>query len=136
MPPSHDNSFQLAVDLLQPKISSEKRRHKLKRLVQHPNSFFMDVKALVHYYHRMSFVSLSPSAPAATGSPPSSLTRTLSWSARAAPPCCVTPPGAAPSSQKASTTVTRQADTNNFDFRMCFPKEKLIFNSGGCDEEA
>merc|ERR1712110_605638 len=40
------------------------------------------------------------SAPAATESPPSSLTRTLSWSAPAAPPCCVTPPGAAPSSQK------------------------------------
>merc|ERR1712072_1567826 len=41
--PEHHN-MPLAVDLLQPKISSEKRRHKLKRLVQHPNSFFMDVK--------------------------------------------------------------------------------------------
>ncbi|KAJ1560698.1 40S ribosomal protein S27 [Cladochytrium tenue] len=34
----------LAVDLLNPLESSEKRKHKLKRLVASPNSFFMDVK--------------------------------------------------------------------------------------------
>ncbi|KAJ3205132.1 40S ribosomal protein S27 [Dinochytrium kinnereticum] len=34
----------LAVDLLNPLESSEKRSHKLKRLVQSPNSYFMDVK--------------------------------------------------------------------------------------------
>ncbi|TPX42894.1 hypothetical protein SeMB42_g04536 [Synchytrium endobioticum] len=34
----------LAVDLLNPLESTEKRRHKLKRLVQSPNSYFMDVK--------------------------------------------------------------------------------------------
>ncbi|CED82473.1 40s ribosomal protein s27 [Phaffia rhodozyma] len=34
----------LAVDLLNPSIESEARQHKLKRLVQSPNSFFMDVK--------------------------------------------------------------------------------------------
>ncbi|KAH9890951.1 40S ribosomal protein S27 [Cubamyces lactineus] len=34
----------LAVDLLNPSAESEKRRHKLKRLVQSPNSYFMDVK--------------------------------------------------------------------------------------------
>ncbi|TPX60982.1 hypothetical protein CcCBS67573_g08960 [Chytriomyces confervae] len=34
----------LAIDLLNPLESSEKRSHKLKRLVQSPNSFFMDVK--------------------------------------------------------------------------------------------
>ncbi|KAI9356501.1 40S ribosomal protein S27 [Zopfochytrium polystomum] len=34
----------LAVDLLNPLEASEKRAHKLKRLVQSPNSFFMDVK--------------------------------------------------------------------------------------------
>ncbi|KAJ2225479.1 40S ribosomal protein S27 [Coemansia sp. RSA 1722] len=34
----------LAVDLLNPTYESEKRQHKLKRLVQSPNSFFMDVK--------------------------------------------------------------------------------------------
>merc|ERR1712223_1602387 len=34
----------LAVDLLQPNVRAERRRHKLKRLVQHPNSYFMDVK--------------------------------------------------------------------------------------------
>eukprot|EP00315_Gephyrocapsa_oceanica_P010165 CAMPEP_0185308028 /NCGR_PEP_ID=MMETSP1363-20130426/18747_1 /TAXON_ID=38817 /ORGANISM="Gephyrocapsa oceanica, Strain RCC1303" /LENGTH=88 /DNA_ID=CAMNT_0027905411 /DNA_START=46 /DNA_END=312 /DNA_ORIENTATION=- len=32
------------VDLLHPPAELEKRRHKLKRLVQSPNSFFMDVK--------------------------------------------------------------------------------------------
>ncbi|EPQ60960.1 40S ribosomal protein S27 [Gloeophyllum trabeum ATCC 11539] len=34
----------LAVDLLNPLPETEKRRHKLKRLVQSPNSYFMDVK--------------------------------------------------------------------------------------------
>ncbi|KAI0639150.1 ribosomal protein S27-domain-containing protein [Trametes polyzona] len=34
----------LAVDLLNPSAASEQRRHKLKRLVQSPNSYFMDVK--------------------------------------------------------------------------------------------
>ncbi|CAI2354293.1 unnamed protein product [Caenorhabditis sp. 36 PRJEB53466] len=34
----------LAVDLLHPEPQREIRRHKLKRLVQHPNSYFMDVK--------------------------------------------------------------------------------------------
>jgi len=31
-------------DLLHPSAADEKRKHKLKRLVQSPNSFFMDVK--------------------------------------------------------------------------------------------
>ncbi|GAB5593936.1 40S ribosomal protein S27 [Umbelopsis nana] len=35
---------QLAVDLLNPSVEQEKRSHKLKRLVQSPNSFFMDVR--------------------------------------------------------------------------------------------
>lgn len=34
----------LAVDLLNPSAKAEERRHKLKRLVQSPNSYFMDVK--------------------------------------------------------------------------------------------
>lgn len=34
----------LAVDLLNPSLESEKQKHKKKRLVQSPNSFFMDVK--------------------------------------------------------------------------------------------
>ncbi|EJD55455.1 ribosomal protein S27 [Auricularia subglabra TFB-10046 SS5] len=34
----------LAVDLLNPSAAHEKKSHKLKRLVQSPNSFFMDVK--------------------------------------------------------------------------------------------
>ncbi|KAF9620632.1 hypothetical protein IFM89_013658 [Coptis chinensis] len=32
------------VDLLNPPAEHENRKHKLKRLVQSPNSFFMDVK--------------------------------------------------------------------------------------------
>ncbi|XP_039052168.1 40S ribosomal protein S27-1-like [Hibiscus syriacus] len=32
------------VDLLNPPAELEKKKHKLKRLVQSPNSFFMDVK--------------------------------------------------------------------------------------------
>ncbi|KAJ1028672.1 hypothetical protein NDA16_001838 [Ustilago loliicola] len=34
----------LAVDLLNPSAEQQARCHKLKRLVQNPNSFFMDVK--------------------------------------------------------------------------------------------
>ncbi|KAJ2449142.1 40S ribosomal protein S27, partial [Coemansia sp. RSA 2336] len=34
----------LAVDLLNPSAESEKRAHKLKRIVPRPNSYFMDVK--------------------------------------------------------------------------------------------
>uniref|UniRef100_A0A8D0B1P5 40S ribosomal protein S27 n=3 Tax=Sauria TaxID=32561 RepID=A0A8D0B1P5_SALMN len=35
---------QLAKDLLHPSPEEEKRKHKKKRLVQSPNSYFMDVK--------------------------------------------------------------------------------------------
>ena len=34
----------MPVDLLHPSASAEKAKHKLKRLIQSPNSFFMDVK--------------------------------------------------------------------------------------------
>ncbi|XP_039629603.1 40S ribosomal protein S27-like [Polypterus senegalus] len=34
----------LAKDLLNPSVTEEKQRHKKKRLVQSPNSYFMDVK--------------------------------------------------------------------------------------------
>lgn len=34
----------LAIDLLNPSNEAEQRRHKLKRLVPRPNSFFMDVR--------------------------------------------------------------------------------------------
>ena len=39
-----EDKMPLAKDLLHPLPAEEKRRHKLKRLVQHPNSYFMDVK--------------------------------------------------------------------------------------------
>lgn len=32
------------IDLLNPSAELEKKKHKLKRLVQSPNSYFMDVK--------------------------------------------------------------------------------------------
>lgn len=34
----------LAKDLLHPSLDQERRKHKKKRLVQSPNSYFMDVK--------------------------------------------------------------------------------------------
>jgi small subunit ribosomal protein S27e len=34
----------MPADLLHPSAADELRKHKLKRLVQGPNSFFMDVK--------------------------------------------------------------------------------------------
>ncbi|KAF8499138.1 40S ribosomal protein S27 [Russula emetica] len=34
----------LAIDLLNPSAEAESKKHKLKRLVQSPNSYFMDVK--------------------------------------------------------------------------------------------
>ncbi|CAG9567988.1 unnamed protein product [Danaus chrysippus] len=37
-------NLNLAIDLLHPSPASERRKHKLKRLVPHPNSYFMDVK--------------------------------------------------------------------------------------------
>uniref|UniRef100_A0A8C6E1Z1 40S ribosomal protein S27 n=1 Tax=Moschus moschiferus TaxID=68415 RepID=A0A8C6E1Z1_MOSMO len=36
--------IQLARDLLHPSLDEEKKKHKKKRLVQSPNSYFMDVK--------------------------------------------------------------------------------------------
>jgi hypothetical protein len=36
--------FQIEEDLLHPNAATEASHHKLKRLVQSPNSFFMDVK--------------------------------------------------------------------------------------------
>ncbi|KAG1680218.1 40S ribosomal protein S27 [Nymphon striatum] len=38
------NKTHLARDILHPSPENEKRKCKLKRLVQHPNSYFMDVK--------------------------------------------------------------------------------------------
>ena len=36
--------LQLFKDLLNPSVEEEKQKHKKKRLVQSPNSYFMDVK--------------------------------------------------------------------------------------------
>ena len=42
--PPHAQVLAADVDLLHPPADLEKNKHKLKRLVQSPNSFFMDVK--------------------------------------------------------------------------------------------
>ncbi|XP_029002318.1 40S ribosomal protein S27-like [Betta splendens] len=39
----------LAKDLMHPSLEEERRRHKKKRLVQSPNSYFMDVKCMGCY---------------------------------------------------------------------------------------
>ncbi|XP_031581635.1 40S ribosomal protein S27-like [Oreochromis aureus] len=39
----------LAKDLMHPSFAEERRRHKKKRLVQNPNSYFMDVKCMGCY---------------------------------------------------------------------------------------
>ncbi len=39
-----ESNMPLARDLLHPSIDEERRKHKKKRLVQSPNSYFMDVK--------------------------------------------------------------------------------------------
>uniref|UniRef100_A0A3B3XHK1 40S ribosomal protein S27 n=1 Tax=Poecilia mexicana TaxID=48701 RepID=A0A3B3XHK1_9TELE len=39
----------LAKDLLYPSLADERRKHKKKRLVQNPNSYFMDVKCIGCY---------------------------------------------------------------------------------------
>ena len=44
VPRSYRGARTMVRDLLHPSASEEKRKHKLKRLVQSPNSFFMDVK--------------------------------------------------------------------------------------------
>jgi small subunit ribosomal protein S27e len=40
----HSEIMPLAKDLLHPSPAEEKRKHKLKRLVQYPNSYFMNIK--------------------------------------------------------------------------------------------
>nr|XP_002800403.2 40S ribosomal protein S27-like [Macaca mulatta] len=50
----HEN-MPLAKDLLHPSPEEEKRKHKKKRLVQSPNSYFMDVKCPGCYKITMVF---------------------------------------------------------------------------------
>jgi hypothetical protein len=57
----------LAKDLLHPSLDEERRKHKKKRLVQSPNSYFMDVKCPGCYkittgklfFERKIFISFS-----------------------------------------------------------------------------
>merc|ERR1711981_437046 len=43
-PKNFKTNMPLAIDLLRPSKACERAKHKKKRLVQSPNSFFMDVK--------------------------------------------------------------------------------------------
>lgn len=52
---THSLEMPLARDLLHPKPEDERRKHKKKRLVQHPNSFFMDIKCPGCYKIRTVF---------------------------------------------------------------------------------
>lgn len=51
--------IQLAKDLLHPSPEEEKRRHKKKRLVQSPNSYFMDVKCPGTVFFHMQIYLIS-----------------------------------------------------------------------------
>jgi len=44
MPTGHSPQPKPMADLLHPTPAEDKRKHKLKRLVQSPNSYFMDVR--------------------------------------------------------------------------------------------
>ncbi|RRT50958.1 hypothetical protein B296_00051407 [Ensete ventricosum] len=82
------------VDLLNPPAELEKRRHKLKRLVQSPNSFFMVIPN--------SFVVVFSSSP-----PP---TPRLSWFVETARPCCASRLAGAQSSPKAALSGERATE--------------------------
>merc|ERR1719183_1854617 len=43
-PSFHFSLRAMDIDLLNPDLKAEKTKHKLKRMIQSPNSFFMDVK--------------------------------------------------------------------------------------------
>jgi small subunit ribosomal protein S27e len=58
---SHHIKQPLAIDLLNPSAEAESKKHKLKRLVQSPNSYFMDVKCpgmWIIYVHSASMLIL------------------------------------------------------------------------------
>ena len=112
------------IDLLHPPRELEQRRHKLKRLVQLPNSFFMDVKCPGCFNMCAPLSSTSPPGrtsscplcasadrdrfcPSPPAAPPSSAMRRPSSSAAAARPCFASPlvarrdsPRAAPSARR------------------------------------
>uniref|UniRef100_A0A2K6AQQ6 40S ribosomal protein S27 n=1 Tax=Macaca nemestrina TaxID=9545 RepID=A0A2K6AQQ6_MACNE len=79
----------LAKDLLHPSPEEEKRKHKKKRLVQSPNSYFMDVKCPGCYKITMVFilcVGCSTVLCQATGGK-ARLTEGCSFKRKCKPPC-------------------------------------------------
>lgn len=44
--------LQMAKDLMHPSYADERRKHKKRRLVQRPNSYFMDVKCIGNLFSK------------------------------------------------------------------------------------
>ena len=74
------------VDLLHPPKELEQRRHKLKRLVQSPNSFFMDVKCPGCFNITTVHACLHMSCALGAGEKQHARARPFCASAHAAPP--------------------------------------------------
>ena len=74
------------VDLLHPPKELEQRRHKLKRLVQSPNSFFMDVKCPGCFNITTVHACLHMSCALGAGEKQHASARPFCASAHAAPP--------------------------------------------------
>jgi len=97
----------LAVDLLNPSAATTEQTHKLKRLVQSPNSFFMDVKCPGKHTPSLIHPILRTNHPLAvqdaSTSPPSSRTPRPSSSAARARPSSASPPAERPASLRVSS---------------------------------
>ncbi|KAK6120546.1 hypothetical protein DH2020_042448 [Rehmannia glutinosa] len=91
-------------DLLNPPAELEKRKHKLKRLVQSPNSFFMDVKCQ---------------------EPPFSAIHRRLLCAAIARQCCASPLVGVPDSLRAAPSVERVTDVVGYLYSFCL-LEKLM----------
>ncbi|CAL9207003.1 unnamed protein product, partial [Musa hybrid cultivar] len=86
------------IDLLNPPAELEKRKHKLKRLVQSPNSFFM--VASICTSSCMICVPCNVLPLLCLAELRCSATRRPSWCAAIARPFSVSPPGGRPSSPR------------------------------------
>ncbi|RXH79955.1 hypothetical protein DVH24_041102 [Malus domestica] len=91
------------IDLLHPPAELEKRKHKLKRLVQTPNSFFMDVKCQGCF--SMKIICAEP---------PCSVTHKQLWCAVTARRCCASLLEDVPGSPKVAPSEERETDALAF----------------------
>merc|ERR1712137_1497469 len=105
---SHGRRMVLEHDLLHPYAEVEARKHKLKRLVQHPNSFFMDVKCPGRYRITTIF----------------SHAHTVVVCSGCSSVLCH-PTGGRTKLTEGECSSHEAIRNRDFIFRMCFPKEKL-----------